>query len=228
MASSSNGKRRLGAGLEAWNRRVHYFLGLYFLLFIWLFSLTGLLLNHPRWRVSRIPNDPNPVYEQAIQSPLGATDLARAQDVIRQLGLRGEIDWPASRQPDRLDFNVVYPRQATQVAVDLRTMRATVRTTNRPLWPALTILHTFSGSRYNALTTRREWLLTSVWTFAMDALAIGLVIMVCGSYYMWYRVKPKRTLGALALGAGFFACALFVVGLAWGDSILYAVSAVMS
>lgn len=215
MASSSDVTRRLGSGLEAWNRRVHYFLGLYFLLFIWLFSFTGLLLNHPRWRVSRIPNDANPVYEQAIQSPSGATELARAQDVIRQLGLRGEIDWPASRQPDRLDFDVVYPRQAAQVRVDLRTLRATVRKIDRPLWPALTISHTFSGSRYNAPATHRDWLLTSVWTFAMDALAIGLLIMVCGSYYMWYRLKPKRTLGAIALGAGCFTCGLFVFGLAW-------------
>ena len=28
------------------NRKGHYYLGLYFLLFLWLFALTGLLLNH--------------------------------------------------------------------------------------------------------------------------------------------------------------------------------------
>lgn len=216
MALSSNRERRLGPRLEAWNRRVHYFLGLYFLLFIWLFSFTGLLLNHPRWRLSRIPNDAKPAYEQTIHVPSGETELVRAQDVIRQLGLRGEIDWPqASPQPDRLDFNVVYPRQASQVRVDLRTMRATVRQTDRSWWPALTISHTFSGSRYNAPTTRRDWLLTTVWTIAMDALAIGLLVMVVGSYYMWYRLKTKRTLGFIALGAGWFACGLFVLGLAW-------------
>ena len=206
----------MGLSIEAWNRRLHYFLGLYFVLFIWLFSFTGLLLNHSRWRIARIPNDASPVYEQAIQSPSGATDLARAQDVIRQLGLRGEIDWPASRQSGRLDFNVVYPRQATQVRVDFQTMRATVQKTDRNVWPALTISHTFSGSRYNAAATHREWWLTSMWTLAMDALAIGLLIMVFGSYYMWYRLKPKRMLGAMALGAGCFACALFVFGLSWG------------
>ena len=216
MALSADRARRFGPRLEAWNRRVHYFLGLYFLLFIWLFSFTGLLLNHPRWRVSRIPNDANPVNERTIEMPLGATELARAQDVIRQLGLRGEVEWPASQQADRLDFNVVYPRQATQVRVDLRTLRATIRQTDRPVWPALTISHTFSGSRYNAPTTRRDWMLTKVWTIAMDALAIGLVMIVVGSYFMWYRLKTKRTLGFAALAAGWFACGLFVLGLAWG------------
>jgi hypothetical protein len=131
--------------------------------------------------------------------------------------LRGEIDWPqASPQPDRLDFNIVYPRQATQVRVDLRTLRATIRQTERPLWAAFTISHTFSGWRYNVPTTRREWLLTSVWTIAMDALAIGLLVMVFGSYYMWYRLKAKRMLGFIALGAGWFVCGFFVLGLAWG------------
>ena len=35
--------------LELWNRKLHYYLGLYFLFFLWLFSLTGLMLNHQQW-----------------------------------------------------------------------------------------------------------------------------------------------------------------------------------
>ncbi len=34
---------------EVWNRRLHYYLGLYFLFFLWLFSATGLMLNHQQW-----------------------------------------------------------------------------------------------------------------------------------------------------------------------------------
>src|SRR5436309_8088057 len=99
MVSPSNRSRRLGLVLETWNRKLHYYLGLYFLLFLWLFSFTGLLLNHPRWSLSRIPNDANPEYERSIESPRGETDDARATDVMRQLGLRGEIEWPPQPQP---------------------------------------------------------------------------------------------------------------------------------
>lgn len=216
MALSSNGKRRAGRVLEAWNRRLHYLLGLYFLLFIGLFSFTGLLLNHPRWRLSRIPNIPNPAIERTIEAPSGQTDLARAQDVARQLGLRGEIDLPQSRQsPSTLDFNLAYPAQATQVSVDLTTLRASIRQTDRTFWSAIRITHTFSGSRYNVPATHRDWILTSVWTVAMDALAVGLLLMVAGSYYMWYRLKTKRAAGWSALAAGFLACAVFVLGFAW-------------
>jgi len=69
MSSLSDPRRKAAAVLEAWNRRLHYYLGLYFLLFIWLFSFTGLLLNHPRWSLSRIPNDANPAYERPIEPP---------------------------------------------------------------------------------------------------------------------------------------------------------------
>src|SRR5262245_52623623 len=156
---------------ERWNRKLHYYLGLYFLLFLWLFSFTGLLLNHPRWSMSHIPNDANPEYERSIEPPAGGIDLEHARDVMRQLDLRGEIDWPqTSQSPGRLDFNVAYPKRAAQVKVDLVRNRATVRQFDRSLWSALRISHTFSGSRYNAPGSRRDWLLTSVWVVAMDGL----------------------------------------------------------
>jgi hypothetical protein len=216
MRSPSSLNRRLGAAVEAWNRRIHYYLGLYFLLFLWLFSVTGLLLNHPRWALARIPNESNPPYERPIDTPSGDTDVERAGDVMRQLGLRGEIDWPQGPQPQgRLDFNMAYPKQAAQIRVDLINRRATVQQVDRTVWSALRISHTFSGSRYNNPTTSRDWMLTSLWVFAMDACAAGLLVMVFGSYYMWYRLKPKRALGWTVLGAGFVACGLFVLGLGW-------------
>jgi hypothetical protein len=216
MVSPSNRSTRATAVFETWNRKVHYYLGLYVLLFVWLFSLTGLLLNHPRWALSRIPNDANPPYERTIEWPSEDTELARATDVARQLGLTGEIEWPQpTPAPGRLDFNIVYPKRASQVRVDLVRKLATVQQVDRSVWSAFRISHTFSGSRYNNPRMTRDWLLTSVWVFAMDALAIGLLVMVVGSYYMWYRLKPRRTLGWIVLSAGFVTCGLVVFGLSW-------------
>ena len=216
MALSRSPRSLAAQVFETWNKKLHYYLGLYFLLFLWLFSFTGLLLNHPRWTLSRIPNDANPPYERAIDAPGGSTDLARAIDVARQLDLRGEIDVPqAVQKPGRLEFNIAYPKRAAQVRVDLVSHRATVQQVDRSVWSALRISHTFSGSRYNNPSMSRDWLLTSAWVYAMDALAAGLLVMVFGSYYMWYRLKAKRTLGWLALATGFVCCGLFVFGLGW-------------
>jgi len=217
MSSPPDSKRPAGAVLETWNRRLHYYLGLYFLLFIWLFAFTGLLLNHPRWSLARIPNDSNPAYERTIDPPRGGTDLERARDVMRQLGLAGEIDWPqASQATGRLDFNIAYPKQATLVRVDLARQRATVQQIDRSLWSGLRIMHTFSGWRYTSAGTSRDWIVTSVWVVAMDALAGGLLVMVIGSYYMWWRLKRMRTAGWVALAAGWASCAFFVYGLGVG------------
>ena len=31
---------------RTWNQKLHIYLGLYFLVFLWLFAVSGLLLNH--------------------------------------------------------------------------------------------------------------------------------------------------------------------------------------
>jgi hypothetical protein len=46
----------------------------------------------------------------------------------------------------------------------------------------------------------------------MDALAVGLVVMVLGSYYMWWRLEKKRTFGAIVLILGAMSCAAFAAG----------------
>lgn len=49
----------------------------------------------------------------------------------------------------------------------------------------------------------------------MDAVAVGLILMVFSSYYMWFELPGKRGLGAVALGVGMLSCGLFCFGLRW-------------
>ena len=197
---------------DHWNRKLHYCFGLYSLCFLWLFSLTGLMLNHQQWfrdLYQRIETK----YDVAIERPSGETDLALARDVMQQLNLRGEIDWPATRPVGHLDFGVSRPNGAAQVRVDLNARHAYVREFTNSHLHAFQIFHTFSGSRFTQSASERDWALTSVWVFAMDALAAGLIVMVLGSYFMWWRLKKGKALGLASLGAGFAACLVFVAGL---------------
>jgi hypothetical protein len=199
--------------VEKWNRKLHFYLGLYFLFFLWLFSLTGLMLNHGAWGVSIAANARTETrVERAIDPPAGATDLDRARDAMRQLGLTGEIDMGA-QPPDRLQFNVSRPAGSSQVRVNLATRVATVQHFENSHLGRFRMLHTFSGSRYNQPESRRDWMLTTVWVIAMDGLALGLIVMVLGSYYMWWRLKPGHWPGLLALGAGAAACVWFAAGI---------------
>jgi hypothetical protein len=198
--------------LEQWNRKLHFYLGLYFLFFLWLFSLTGLLLNHDSWATALHSNKRIETrYERSLGPFRVNTDTARAREVMSQLNMTGEISWPASQQAGYFAFNVSRPTEANQVRVDLTRNVASVQHFDNSGVAAFRIFHTFSGSRY-ADSSRRDWVLTEVWVAAMDALAIGLIVMVLGSYYMWFRLKQKRRLGALVLALGVASCAIFASG----------------
>jgi hypothetical protein len=198
---------------EAWNRRLHFYLGLYFLLFLWLFSLTGLLLNHGRWAVSLAANARTESrYERHVDVPAGAFGADRVRTLMDQLGLIGEIDLPA-QQPGVLAFNVSRPSDSSQVRVDLQTGVASVQHFDNGHLARFRILHTFSGSRYNQPSTERDWAVTKVWVFAMDALAAGLIAMVSGSYYMCWQLRHRRLPGLVALALGALTCAWFVSGM---------------
>jgi hypothetical protein len=120
---------------------------------------------------------------------------------------------PTGQQEGHLNFNVGRPTDASQVRVDTTQNRVSLQHFENSGLAAFRILHTFSGSRMNAPGSQREWWLTTLWVFSMDALATGLIVMVLGSYYMWYRLKPKRRLGAVVLAAGVVSCGIFVAGI---------------
>jgi len=200
---------------ETWNRRIHFYLGLYFLFFIWLFSLSGLLLNHGDWRMAVEANTRRETRDvRTLDSLAGETNDARAHDVMRQLGLTGELSWPAMQQPGIFAFQVSRPTDSTQVRLNVEQRLASVQHFENNTPGAFRAFHTFSGSRYND-TAQRDWVMTTAWVVAMDALAAGLIVMTIGGYYMWYRLKPKRALGVIALAAGFLGCALFLAGLSY-------------
>lgn len=205
----------LNSLLSAWNRKLHYYLGLYFLFFVWLFSLTGLLLNHPQWRAAQFWGDRiETQYEKTIAPLSGVNDLARAKELMRQLDLVGEIDWPdQNATPGRLEFTVNRPGSLNRVNADLAQNHVSVQHIETNVWGVMNVLHTFSGTPVNNPSATRDWSLTTIWVVAMDALAVGLLLMVLTSYYMWYQLKKKRLIGFIALGSGVLACALFVVGL---------------
>jgi hypothetical protein len=209
--------RGFGGVFKLWNRRLHYYLGLYLLFFVWLFALTGLLLNHSQWKFAEFWNNRQQTnYEQEIAAPVPGGDLAQARDIMRQLGIRGELEWTTTRNdPNRFDFRVSRPGRICEVKTDLARNRASVQRIDLNVWGVVRILHTFTGVRMDDARNGRDWLLTWVWALTMDAVAAGLILMVLSSFCMWFELRQKRLLGAIALALGFLSCGLFCVGLRW-------------
>jgi hypothetical protein len=203
--------------LLVWNRRLHYYLGLYLLFFTWLFAFTGLLLNHPRWQFpqfwqTRIQS----TTEHELEAVTVVADIDRAREVTRQLGIAGELQWPASQPPNGpFTFQVSRPGLIVDVKADFRAGRASLQRTQLNGWGVLHVLHTFTGAPAADSRNRRDWMLTTVWALSMDAVAAGLIVMVLSSYIMWYRLRAKRLGGILALLVGFISCGAFVWAGRW-------------
>jgi hypothetical protein len=200
---------------ELWNRRAHYYIGLFLLWFVWLFAFTGLLLNHPNWAFAEFwPTRKQTSFERRITRPPAGTDLDQARNILRQLGVRGEIEWTSTRENSgRIDFRASRPGSIVEIKTDLDRGRAEVQRIDVNAWGVARILHTFTGVRAGDSRNQRDWILTTVWAWSMDATAVGLIIMVLGSYYMWWRLPRKRVPGIVALAFGWLLCALFAAGL---------------
>jgi hypothetical protein len=207
------------SGFPRWNRRLHFHGGLYFLFFTWLFALTGLLLNHSAWEFARFwPDRKVTTSEHALRSPPATASLLEAaRDVCRQIGLEGEIEWVTNR-PDaqRLEFRVNRPGVQVEIKTDFASGRATVRRTAVNAWGIAHHLHSFTGVRVNdPRRNQRDWIVTTAWALAMDAVAIGLLVVVASGIVMWWCGGGQRRGGAIALGLGTALCAFLVFGLRW-------------
>jgi len=198
-----------------WNRRLHYYLGLYFLFFLWLFAFTGLLLNHS-WQFSEFwPSRQVSTLERVISASRTASDVERASEVMGQLGIRGEIEWTATRPNSTLfEFRVNRPGHNFNVAVD-DSGRAKVEETRINTWGVMRVLHTFIGVRANDTRNQRDWAITTLWELSMDAVSIGMVVMVFGGLYMWFGLPTKRKGGLVSLLLGTAVCFVFLFGLRW-------------
>ena len=210
---------RLRSIAERWNRKFHYYSGLFLLFFMWLFAFTGLILNHPTWRFPESWNnrhETNYVTQITSLAPELKTDLDQAHAIMKQLAIDGDILWTATRtNPNIFEFQVRRPGHYFFLKADLAQNTVTIRHAEVNLWGVMKVLHVFSGRQIDDPRQTRDWALTTLWAFTMDAVAAGLIFMVLSSLYMWYELPQKRLPGAIALGLGTLICALFCVGLRW-------------
>jgi hypothetical protein len=205
---------RFQSKADAWTRKLHYYLGLYFLLFLWLFSLSGLVLNHSEWTFAQFwPQRRQSHYERPVRQDTTQTDMAQAPVIMEQVGIRGEVEWLTQTQaPGHLAFRATRPGYTYEVDVDWSRRIASVHETTVNAWGILSALHHFNGVRAGDPRNARDWLFTTVWTFCMDALAAGLIFTVFSGVYIWYRSGRRRFAGLAALLTGIIASCVVVFG----------------
>ena len=207
--------REIARLTDRWNRLLHTYIGLYLLLFIWLFAFTGLLLNHPQWEFSQFwaDREQSSLQQEFVPFDQG-NDQERALNLMRQLDITGEIDHiELSPEDQRFAVRVVRPGEIIDVDADLSAGRATVDRIQVNAWGVMHMLHSFTGVRTNDPAKTRDWAMTKLWSLFMDGVSFGLIAMVMSGLWMWYQRRRNRRLGLLCLALGSVSCGLFALGL---------------
>jgi len=205
--------------LERWNRKLHFYSGLFLIFFLWLFAFTGLLLNHPTWAFhEHWQNRKETNYDRSITAPApnATDDLAQAREIMKQLKIEGDVLLTTTKtNPSQLVFQARRPGHFFFINADWAQGHATVRQADVNIWGIMKVLHAFTGNVPDDTRNHRDWTLTYVWAYAMDAVAAGLIFMVLSSIYMWLQFPEKRRLGVIILALGCVSCGFFCAGLQW-------------
>lgn len=190
--------------------KFHIYLGLFFLVDLWLFSLTGLFLNHPKWSVNDYRKESRWIETTALVTPAqSGAPLKNAEHYLAQLDLTGEVS-NLREQENQFRFSVRNPGSEAQVTIDPRTGDVRLRKKTTDAYGTLNTLHIFNGmQRFDPNKDNLTWIATRLWVIAMDSLAVGLIVLILTGCYMWLQTK-KIVGGAVSLLLGTGLALLFL------------------
>ena len=201
--------------LYRWTRDLHLYFGLFISPFLLLFAASVFFLNHAKvdpatWTtVSAFGNLQIP---EGIEGAQGPAAIARAQAVLQQVGLTGEIGFTRFvRQTRHFAFPVSKPGLEALVDVDLDARSASVSRRPTSIMEATAYLHKMPGPHNVAI--RGNWMATRLWRVFADAtIYLTLFISITG-IYLWWALKAERRIGLTLLTAGAitFAGLIYVV-----------------
>jgi hypothetical protein len=196
--------QRESKNLYFWSRKFHIHMGLFLLLFIWLFSISGLLLNHgSKWKFAGFWDERK---EKTTFTPVridvNLDSAALLKNITRQLKIPGEIS-RVFMTPDSIDFRVSIPGHEGNLHINVIDGTCTQKELTFNVWGKLRILHTFNGINKDYPDIPPNWIVTRIWQFAKDIIAIGFITLCISSWIIWYNLRQKYKWGLPVLLLGF-------------------------
>ena len=167
------------------NRKLHIHLGLFILLFIWMYFLSGLVIHHGEWKFAQFWEKRK---ESKIQFTLPIDQLTNNSDIAKlvedKLNIAGEIE---NKQitPENIDFRISSPGLLQEIHIDPKTGNGVMKVMKYNFWGKLRTLHLFNGINKNEPSKTPNWIVSKLWRVMMDLTAIILIILSTGSWIMW-------------------------------------------
>ena len=102
------------------NRKIHIHLGLGLLFFVWLFSVSGLILNHGTWKMTSFWEEREERNFDFKVSVAGLENQAVVDAAVQHLSISGEVRIQ-NQTLDRLEFRIESPGVVNDIGIDLAT-----------------------------------------------------------------------------------------------------------
>lgn len=194
--------------LTKWNRKIHIYLGLFLLLFIWLFGLSGMLLNNHwgfanSWQKKEVTS-----YDKTIEISKERNKHILVGEIMDKLDMGGSIyNLRFSSDSSSLGFIASKPGMRYEVQADLVDGKIDIKETKLDEWEVMRSLHKLRNPTPNEQSEQYQPVWAFIWSISMDIVSIGLIIICLGGWYLWLKAERKRVyLGLISITGGFALC----------------------
>lgn len=199
-------------GLLKWNLKIHIYIGLYLLFFIWLFGFSGLLLNH-HWEFANFWEERKETsFEKTITISGAREEYRLVQDIMHKIDLNGNIS-NAKFSDDSIFLNFIISKPGTRydIQANLIDGNILIKEMNFNKWGIMRALHVLRNPSLKEREGRYQSAIASIWSFAMDIISVSLILLCFGGWYLWINATRKRFyLGLISVASGFILCIFFL------------------
>lgn len=186
---------------HAYVRTLHLYFGLFISPIVLIFSISVLVLNHAQYFNDLRPKQTRgPMQKHLEHFQVRSSDLLTAKSIIQELEINGEIDW-ITKTDTTFSFPVTKPGSGKWISLSLKTGMVDITENDAGIFKATVYLHTMPGPHNAAM--RGNSFFMKVWRILTDAFVYIVLFLSVTGVFLWYFLKPERTLGIYMLAAGF-------------------------
>jgi hypothetical protein len=200
-------------GWLKWNLKIHIYIGLYLLFFIWLFGFSGLLLNH-HWQFANFGEERKEIsYEKTIQISKEREQYQLVNEIMNKINLNGSIsNVRFSDDSILLNFIISKPGTRYDIRANLNDGNIMISEMKFNKWGIMRALHVLRNPTLKEQGDRYQTALVSIWGFSMDIVSVSLILLCFGGWYLWIKAPRKRFyLGLISIAGGFILCICFLL-----------------
>ncbi len=192
---------------KLFNKRIHLYLGLFFMLFFLKYAVSGIFYSHDfglneyykkyaQWNKQFERHYTRPVPEDADLRQIGAQILKDANIKKRSFNVRAD--------KERLNINTQSFFSDTRVTYFMNEERLLVEEKIFRWDHFLQKFHWIGGYQ-------QDNFICDAWAFTLDLVFIATIIWVVSGIYLWWKILKTRLWGSITLGAGVISFLLFIM-----------------